>query len=130
MLFRDAESFKNLPGLIKQQHIPGLEGFLRPYNNGGKGDRDRYIMSSGQLILSTVYGAKGYDAHVVFFMGADLFPATGDENKGRAAFYVAATRAKHLLYVTGVERAKHTLLDETMGVIKALNDATEIPVKA
>lgn len=122
VLFRDAESFKDLPGRIQQQRVPGLKGFLRPYHSGGKGDRDRYILSPGQLTLSTVYGAKGYDAHVVFLVGADLFPASGDENKGRAAFYVAATRAKHLLYVTGVARTKHTLLDETRSVTELLKD--------
>ncbi len=129
VLFRDAENFKDLPGRIRQQQVPGLTGFLRPYHSGGKGDRDRYIMSPGQLTLSTVYGAKGYDAHVVFLVGADQFPATGDENKGRAAFYVAATRAKHLLYVTGVEQTKPTLLDETFGVMKALNQEATSLVK-
>ena len=129
VLFRDAESFKDLPGRIRQQQVPELKGFFRPYHRGGKGDHDRYILSPGQLTLSTVYGAKGYDAHVVFLVGADLFPATGDENKGRAAFYVAATRAKHLLYITGVERAKPTLLDETVGVMKVLNKEANNLVK-
>lgn len=122
VLFKEPEAFGDLQRLLQQQHIPGLKGFLRPYNSGASGDRDRYIFAPGHLTLSTVYGAKGYDAHVVFVLGTDLFPALGDENRGRAAFYVAATRAKHLLYVTGVEQPGHTLLHEALGVTKLLGD--------
>ena len=55
-------------------------------------------------------------------VGADLLPAAGDKNRGRAAFYVAARRDKHLLYVTGVEQPGHTLRHEALGVTKLPGD--------
>lgn len=125
MLFKDPEAFGDLQRMLQQRNIPGLKRFLRPYNSGARGDCDRYIFAPGHLTLPTVYGAKGHDAHVVFVLGTDLFPASGDDNKGRAAFYVAATRAKHLLYVTGVEQPGHTLLHEALGVAKLFGRGAE-----
>jgi len=62
--------------------------------------------------MSTVPGAKGYDAHVVFLAGADTFR---DDEAGRASFYVAATRAKLRLYISGL---KSNLLTEVQQVIR------------
>jgi superfamily I DNA and RNA helicase len=89
--------------------LPDLT-FIHPF--GGSDDRDHYIFRPGCLTVSTVYGAKGYDAPLVFVVGADRF---SDANDGRAAFYVAATRAKLFLTVTGVDRPD-TLLREAMAV--------------
>lgn len=56
----------------------------------------------------TVFSAKGYDAPVVFLLGTDLFPYT---KEGRAAFYVAATRAKLRLFVSGLWRDRSLLVE-------------------
>jgi superfamily I DNA/RNA helicase len=58
--------------------------------------------------MSTTKGAKGYDSYVVFLVGIDNF---GTDNKGRASFYVGATRAKLQLYLTGIKRSG-ALIDE------------------
>ena len=99
-----------------------LAGFMQPYNAGVEEHRNEYIFKPKHLTLATPNAAKGYDAHVVFLVGADLFPAEGDENAGRAraAFYVAATRAKNVLYVSGVASGEHSLLNEAQGVARLL----------
>jgi hypothetical protein len=89
--------------------LPEL-GFVHPF--GGSDDRDQYIFQPGCLTVSTVYGAKGYDAPIVLVVGVDRFGYTGE---GRAAFYVAATRAKLFLTLTGVDRPD-TLLREALAV--------------
>lgn len=96
-----------------QQALPG-QAFIEPY--GDSADKQHYLFRPGYLTLSTVYGAKGYDAPVVFVIGADRF---ADDTQGRAAFYVGATRAKLLLYVTGVTR-EHSLLTEADAVLKQM----------
>ncbi len=83
---------------------------------GDSADKDRYIFQPGCLTVSTVYGAKGYDAPIAFVIGADRFKYNGE---GRAAFYVAASRAKLLLYVTGVDRSP-SLLAEAKTVTQVL----------
>jgi superfamily I DNA/RNA helicase len=68
--------------------------------------------------LSTIASAKGYDAPVVFLADMDRFEGTPQD---RALFYVGATRAKHFLYLLGVNhRGQETLLDEARRVQKAL----------
>jgi superfamily I DNA and RNA helicase len=94
-------------------HLPDLE-FIHPF--GGSSDRDRYIFQPDKLTISTVNGAKGYDAPIVFIVGTDLF---GDDKKGRAVFYVAATRAKLLLYISGTN-GYHSLLTEAEAVSQML----------
>jgi superfamily I DNA and RNA helicase len=105
----------NLHQLRKRitEQIPGQQ-FVEPY---GKNDKDEYILQPGCLTLSTVYGAKGYDAPIVFVIGADRFPY---DTIGRAMFYVAATRAKWFLYVSGVE-GKRSLLNEAETLAKRLS---------
>lgn len=88
--------------------------FVQPY---GQTDAARhYIFQPGCLTMSTVHGAKGYDAPIVFLVGADRFD-TG--RAGRAAFFVGATRAKMRLYVTGTEGGG-TLLQEAIGVCRVI----------
>jgi superfamily I DNA and RNA helicase len=86
--------------------LPGLQ-FVRPHGDNF-GDKDCYIFQPGKMTVSTVYGSKGYDAPVVFLVGADRF---GTDTEGRAAFYVAATRAMEFLYITGVQ-GRASLLTE------------------
>jgi superfamily I DNA and RNA helicase len=89
------------------QRLGGCE-FVEPF--GVSQDKRSYIFKPGCLTLSTVYGAKGYDAPVVFLVGADRFEMT---REGRAAFYVASTRAKIRLYVTGVNSGESLLTEAT-----------------
>lgn len=96
-----------------QAELPQLR-FIHPF--GDSPDKDRYIFQPGCLTISTVYGSKGYDAPITFVVGADRFEY---DKEGRAAFYVAATRAKLLLYVTGVDRPP-SLLEEARAVSQVL----------
>lgn len=85
-----------------------IKGFMLPY--GQNDDKDSYIFRPDYLTISTVNGAKGYDAQAVFLIGVDLF----DRDKpGRAAFYVGASRAKLMLYITGIQ-GKNSLFDEAV----------------
>ncbi len=88
--------------------------FVEPFGNSD--DKRRYIFKPGCLTITTVYGAKGYDAPIVFLVGADQFEMN---REGRAGFYVAATRAKLRLYVTGVD-GRESLLSEAMRVSKVV----------
>jgi superfamily I DNA and RNA helicase len=93
--------------------LPDLE-FIHPF--GDFADRNRYIFQPDKLTVSTVNGAKGYDAPIVFLVGTDLL---GDDKKGRAVFYVAATRAKLLLYISGTNSYR-SLLREAEAVRQML----------
>lgn len=110
ILFSYGEVFEDLGDLIRNrlgsEHI---QDFSRPY--GKHADRDNYIFRDKCLTLSTVHGAKGYDAYVVFLVGVDLFRS---DEAGRASLYVGATRAKLKLYCTGLNSR---LLTETERVI-------------
>ncbi len=93
--------------------IPDMQ-FIHPF--GGSPDTDRYIFQPGKLTISNVYGAKGYDAPIVFLVGLDRFSR---DREGRAAFYVGATRAKLMLYLTGV-KSYGSLLAEAKAVCQLL----------
>jgi superfamily I DNA and RNA helicase len=97
--------------IIKQ--IPGQE-FVFP--SGKTGEKDTYIFQKGKLTITNVYGAKGYDAPLVFLVGTDGFTS---DKEGRAAFYVGATRAKLHLYVSGLN-INNSLLTEAESVSKLL----------
>jgi superfamily I DNA and RNA helicase len=100
VLFHRKEDFEDLPEIIATKARKGsIKGFIRPY--GQNPDRDEYILRDGCLTISTTHAAKGYDAQIVFLAGTDLF---GPGNDGRASFYVGATRAKTLLYITGLDK--------------------------
>jgi superfamily I DNA and RNA helicase len=58
------------------------------------------LIQDRTLTLSTVASAKGYDAAIVLLLGADLFT---NDARGRASFYVAATRAKVKLFISGTQ---------------------------
>jgi superfamily I DNA/RNA helicase len=73
-----------------------------------------YIFRENCLTISTVHGAKGYDAYVVFLAGVDTFQ---EDEPGRASLYVGATRAKLVLYVTGLNA--HLLTEARQLVARA-----------
>ncbi|RME46938.1 MAG: hypothetical protein D6791_07055 [Chloroflexi bacterium] len=106
--------YENLQKCL-QAELPDMK-FVLPFGDH-RGDKQRFILQPRHLTLSTVHGAKGYDAPIVFLCGADRFDV---ERQGRAGFYVGATRAKMLLFVTGVRREEPTLLDEALSVVKIL----------
>lgn len=83
-------------------------------------NKDAQIFAPNRLTLSTVFSAKGYDAPIVFVFGTDLFPYT---KEGRAAFYVAATRAKLRLYLSGMWRDR-SLLNEAAAMRAHLSGET------
>jgi superfamily I DNA and RNA helicase len=108
VLFDSEREFSNLPTIIKANvGSSDLRGFVRPYGENDE-DKKEYIFKKNFITVSTTRGAKGYDAYVVFLVGVDRF---GTDNRGRASFYVGATRAKLRLYLTGVER-KDSLVEE------------------
>lgn len=111
VLFHRKQDFEDLSNVIAgRAHNSSIKGFIQPY--GRNPDRDSYIFREGHLTISTTHGAKGYDAQIVFLAGADLF---GPENDGRASFYVGATRAKMMLYITGLD-IPNTLVTEAEAV--------------
>lgn len=116
VLFHRREDFEDLPQLIKAKaRSDSIKGFIRPY--GQNRDRNEYIFREGHLTISTTHGAKGYDAQIVFMVGTDLFDA--QTNEGRASFYVGATRAKLVLYISGLDRPG-TLIAEAEAINKVL----------
>ena len=82
-----------------------VNGVCKPYRTD---EKDEFIFRDGCLTVSTTNSAKGYDAHIVFLLAADEYSL---EPEARASFYVGATRAKLLLYVTGKD-GNETLLQE------------------
>ena len=98
--------------LLKEKLLGKIDGleFIEPF--GSNKDKDRYIFQAGKLTISTIYGAKGYDAPIVFLAGIDRIRT---DKEGRAAFYVAATRAKMFLYLSGIKQ-QYSLLDEARKV--------------
>ena len=79
-----------------------------PFGASRRTEKREFIFEEGELTLASVKAAKGYDCPIVFLLGADSFPT---DVAGRASFYVAATRAKMHLFVTGMNRA-NTLASE------------------
>ncbi len=87
--------------------------FVRPY--GRNPDRDRYIFATNQLTISTVHGAKGYDAPVVLL---DITGLDAEKEEDRAKFYVGATRAAMLLVVIGVASDLLTEAEVVLGELR------------
>lgn len=71
--------------------------------------KDDLLLQPDQVTASTIHSAKGYDAPIVFIVGTHHLKTSV---RDRALFYVAATRAKHRLYVTGVEGRPDSLFHE------------------
>jgi superfamily I DNA and RNA helicase len=110
VIFHDPAEFANLISATKR-NIPSIHKIITPYGRNNP-EKDHYIFEEHALTFSTVKSAKGYDCPIVFLAGADLFVA---DTEGRAAFYVAATRAKLRLYVTGL-RGSGNLAEEAQTV--------------
>ena len=90
-------------------------------------NKDAPLIAEGTLTLSTVASAKGYDAAVTILMGVDRIDA---DDRGRATFYVGATRAKHALMLCGVAARGEPaagLLGEVVAVAAALGGEAERP---
>jgi hypothetical protein len=77
---------------------------------------DELLTVDGQLTLSTIHAAKGYDAPVVFMVDVDQIDR---DVLGRALFYVGVTRARRYLVLSGIDRPQ-TLLREALDVQAAL----------
>ena len=94
-----------------------LQGAITPDQHSNHQDKDNYIFRKNHITLSTTKGAKGYDAYIVFLLGADLFPATSE---GRASFYVGVTRSKLGIYISGILK-EFNLLHESLKIKEVLN---------
>ena len=78
--------------------LPGVDRVRTPL---AQEDRDRLLVDRGELAVSTVKSAKGYDAPCVLLVSAnELTGKVGD----RAEFYVACTRAAEHLEVLAYRR--------------------------
>ncbi len=105
-----SKHFKLMDGLAETLTAAlGSHGTIRFVDANHPENKRKPLFDSGILTLCTVASAKGYDAPLVFVMGADDFHA---DDKGRAAFYVACTRAKLALVITGVQRMDGQLINE------------------
>lgn len=92
--------------------VLGGEDRFRFVDSAHNENKNSPLIDEGVLTISTIASAKGYDAPIVFVLGADQLKGdTGD----RALFYVACTRAKYYLSVSGVRRSGElSLLDESI----------------
>lgn len=78
------------------------------YESNQDDDSKEEYENGGKVILSTIHGSKGLEWPVVFVPGLSegIIPAKfamdngGTEDEERRCFYVATTRAKHLLYIS------------------------------
>jgi len=88
VLFTSEKEFLDLDEIIKARDSENrIEGYKKPFKRYP--DKDTYIFKKNHLTISTIHGAKGYDAYIVFYLGAE---SCETDESGRAAFYVAATR--------------------------------------
>jgi superfamily I DNA and RNA helicase len=91
--------------------VIGPEYALRLVDNDHRANKNLPLVEDGFLTVSTIASAKGYDAPIVFLLGADELAT---DAQGRASFYVGATRAKLCLHVSGVKLSTPSLLDEIL----------------
>ncbi|MFW6211156.1 MAG: 3'-5' exonuclease, partial [bacterium] len=86
-------------------------------------EKNSLIFREDCVTVSTIHGAKGYDANIVFLAGIhelstenmpnyDQTERSRHETAARAICYVGATRAKYMLHISGVKSEKESLLDE------------------
>jgi hypothetical protein len=97
-----------LEAAIAAAAIPGIETLHHTAR-----DKDALLVRRGQLTLSTVHSAKGYDAYCVLLASAHDCAA---DVSGRATFYVACTRAIEYLELFGLE-APGSLLEEMQAAL-------------
>ncbi|HVX85127.1 MAG TPA: ATP-binding domain-containing protein [Phycisphaerae bacterium] len=101
----------------KLKPILGSLASLRFVDAAHHAAKNQPLIEEGALTLSTIASAKGYDAPIVFLLGVDEL---SNDEKGRASFYVGATRARLLLYVSGTLQPGATLLQESIAARSAL----------
>lgn len=112
ILFSSEHDFIDINKMIEEKDInKKIKGFIKPFGNYP--DKDAYIFKENHLTISTIYGAKGYDAYVVFMLGVDSFST---DEKGRALFYVGVTRSKIGLNISGIKNSYYNLLTEAQKV--------------
>ena len=101
--------FVNYIGIYERRmdHVCTLAEFMESYSLMDENDRTEEEECDGP-ILSTVHASKGLEFPIVFIVGAEqgLFPHEralfeGGEEEERRLFYVAVTRAKKQLFITG-----------------------------
>jgi superfamily I DNA and RNA helicase len=109
ILYKSHHSFKTLAEKLQTMLGNGCQ--LRQVDAIHNVNKSLPLIEDGFLTLSTIASAKGYDAPVVFLLGADELAT---DPQGRASFYVGATRAKLTLCVSGVKQVRPTLLDEIL----------------
>lgn len=119
---KDYAGYKPLLRAIRDK-IPAthLESIHLPHL---KDNKDKPVFKPRCLTSSTPNTLKGYDADVVFIYGADQFNLDTSDKKypparERAIFYVAATRAKSLLFVSGLQKEGGSLLSESVDYLKS-----------
>jgi len=95
-----------------KQRLAGdlIKGIREVHMEAKNEDKNEYLFREGYLTIATTKSAKGYDAPIVFLVAVDQFSS---DIQGRASFYVGATRAKYLLYLTGIGRPD-SLLQEAV----------------
>tara|TARA_R110002072_G_scaffold288917_1_gene455615 strand:+ start:306453 stop:308723 length:2271 start_codon:yes stop_codon:yes gene_type:complete len=106
------ENLEELGSALKQYEEsnkqPSLTGFLETITLDTTNSDDR-VLSTGEVSLMTIHGAKGLEFGFVFVTGAEenVFPSYKSlesgahaEEEERRLFYVAMTRAMEKLYIT------------------------------
>ena len=88
-----------LAAAVAAARLPGVDRVRAPQS---RPDRDRLLTARGEVAVSTVKSAKGYDAPCVLLVSANDLPSTVE---GRAEFYVACTRAAEHLDVFAYRNA-------------------------
>lgn len=99
------------------QDAIGPEHRVRPVDREHEANKRLPLMEEGVLTVSTIASAKGYDAPIVFLLGADEL---GTDTQHRALFYVGITRAKLRVVVSGMAKPERTLLDEIAAAAHSL----------
>ncbi len=122
VLYRSHHAYSGdlVPALEKAMGGPNR---LRQVRSDDTQSKSRPLIEDGKLTISTIASSKGYDAPVVFLLGADELAT---DTRGRAAFYVGATRAKLQLTISGVVHDQPTLLDEIARTAAALGPADRV----
>ncbi|NCC62862.1 MAG: hypothetical protein EOM12_18525, partial [Verrucomicrobiae bacterium] len=110
ILFPAKKMYDDLENALERLSL--ISGVIRPHGQ----DKDSFPFLPDYLTMSTIHSAKGLGAPVVFLIGVDRCQ---NDDRGRAAFYVGATRAKIKLFVTGVVGA-NSMIEESMALKKAL----------
>jgi superfamily I DNA and RNA helicase len=115
VVFMRNEKFEILRDLIRAKvKEDNLRGFVDSFSDQFKRSHQ---FNAGHITIGTVGRLKGYEAPVVFVIAADRF---GVDPRGRASFYVAVTRAKQLLYISGKRTLEPSLLDEAHRAYQAM----------